>query len=375
MLCPSNNSLFGSNNQYIKFQNGDIVAIQGANTVERLITQDVRINYKQLLKSRIILKPGQTDYLLNHLGMGDNATFIAIKATYNQRSVNEELNYILWSYSDDPIKKHPMKEVMILTGNSTNRIKQLFLNNPNENYEVILDVMVASIDDTYTFFTDTTGQTGTTFTQLTYEDIRTFVIDESIVVIDSNGDPLIYIQLSNINSITRNQHMLTLDDNAFGTIILVFDTEENAAQTHSKILYAQSNSNINLTTLPKDTESPVITFRSQVGGTGEYISLNGATAGVPYDTSQGLTFSTEISLTSFGLGGVIDKNQLITLLIDNVSDNRDGLIAITQSAINISASQSYDLINATGSYTVAFDVKDIALNDVSDVVLNLSIIG
>jgi hypothetical protein len=30
----------------------------------------------------IILKPGQVNYLLNHLGLGDNATFLAIKAVY-----------------------------------------------------------------------------------------------------------------------------------------------------------------------------------------------------------------------------------------------------------------------------------------------------
>lgn len=371
MLCP-NNSLFGSQNQYIKFQNGDIVAIEGANTVERLITSNIRINYKQLMKSRVILKAGQTDYLLNHLGLGDNATFLAIKASYNQQSVNEEDNYILWNYFDSIIK-NPIKDIMILTGNSTNRIKQLYLTNPNANYDVVLDVMVASIDDTYNFFQDSTGQQGTSFTGLSYTDVRTFVLNESIVVVDTNNDPLIYIQLSNINSISRNSTMITIDDDAYGTIILVFTSVEEAAQTQSKLSYALSNNNVNLTILAKDTTPPVLTWLSQVGGTGDYIAFNGATAGVPYDTTAGLTFSTEISLTTFGVGGILSKNQLITLLIDQVVDDRDGVIGITSSVINITSTQSNDFINATGSYQMSLNIQDIALNSLSDVVLNLTI--
>ena len=77
MSC-GNSSVFGNQSQYIKFQNSDIVAIEGVNTVERLIGGDIRIPYKQLLKSRIILKAGQVNYLLNHLGIGDNATFLVI---------------------------------------------------------------------------------------------------------------------------------------------------------------------------------------------------------------------------------------------------------------------------------------------------------
>jgi hypothetical protein len=53
--------------------------------------------YKQILKSRVILKPGQTNYLLNFLGLGDNATFLSIKV-YNSKSVLEEDNIVHWSF-------------------------------------------------------------------------------------------------------------------------------------------------------------------------------------------------------------------------------------------------------------------------------------
>ena len=120
-------TIFGSGAQYIKVNGGDFVAIDGANIVDRLTVSDLRMPYKQLLKSRILLKAGQTNYLLNHLGLGDNATFLAIKALYNSASVIEEDNYITWSFYDDLTKTYPMAQMMCLTGNSTNRIKQLYL--------------------------------------------------------------------------------------------------------------------------------------------------------------------------------------------------------------------------------------------------------
>ena len=58
-------SLFGNGFNYIKVGNGEIVAVEGSNTRETLPLSDLRMPYKQLLKSRIVLKPGQTNYLLN----------------------------------------------------------------------------------------------------------------------------------------------------------------------------------------------------------------------------------------------------------------------------------------------------------------------
>ena len=171
--CPGE-SLYGSS-QYIKLHNSDFIALQGINTMERLMMGDVRIPYKQVLKGRVILKPGQVNYLLNYLGLGDNATFLAIKATYNQKSVNKEDNYILWNYYDNPSQTYPMAEMMVLTGSPTNRIKQLYLTNQSTKYSVVLDVMVAIIDDEYSFFSDLINQIGTSFTNLTLLNIETNV--------------------------------------------------------------------------------------------------------------------------------------------------------------------------------------------------------
>ena len=208
-------SLFGTGkNQYIKVGNGEFIAIQGSSTLDRLGLSDLRMPYTQLLKGRIVLKKGQINYLLNHLGLGDNATFLAIKATYGSKSVIEEDNYVSYSYYNFPISTLTFAQLLVLTGNSSNRIPQLYLTNPNPNYDVILDVMVGIIDDTYNFFVDSINQSGTSFVNLEYTDIKSFVVGESILINDKSNPPrpLVYFILASINSVTLNGSFLIIDD-------------------------------------------------------------------------------------------------------------------------------------------------------------------
>jgi hypothetical protein len=373
MSCGDN--LFGPSSQYIKTNNGDFIAIEGSNTVERLMLSDLRLPYKQVLRSRIILKAGQVNYLLNFLGLGDNATFLGVKAVYDKKSVIEDDNYINWNYYDDFSNLYSMGQLMILTGNSTNRVKQIYLTNPNAKYPVTLDVMTAVIDDDYSFFEDITNQGGTTFTGLTSSSIQSYVVGESIVINNSNSDPLIYIQLSNINYISRSSTIVTIDDDALGIILLVFTDEANAAQAQSMLSYVISNQSVNISLLGDDLISPVVYWLSNVGSfaTSSFIDFNGSTSSVPYDTSYGFTFSTSMNLSDFG--PTISKSNLIDLLIDHVSDNRDGAMSMTSSSIILlnDSSTSISAITASGTYSLEFSFTDLALNNLDGVILNLNI--
>lgn len=381
--CTNQSSLFGSSDKYIKFLNADLVAIEGVNTVERQFLKELRIPYNQLIKSRIILKKGQVDYLLNHLGLGDNATFVSITAAYDPKSKVEADNYVVYNYYDDMTRNRTFAQMMILTGNSTNRIPQLYLTNPNANYPVILEVMVAVIDDTYSFFNDTTNQTGTSITGLEYTDLHTHVVNESIVIEDKSNPPkpLIYLKLANINSIERSGLILIIDDQSYGTIFLKFLTQYDANQAFSLINYVLANPGADIDTISplNDDVDPVVYFKSQVGGNGDYIAFNGSTASVPYNTSDGLTFSTNISLTTYGTfsGGtnsVIDKNRLVYLLVDSATDNRDGAMAVTGSNFIITATAgTASNILVAGTYAVSFDFSDLAQNDLNGVVINLTV--
>jgi hypothetical protein len=121
-----------------------------------------------------------------------------MKAVYDTKAVIEADRYVNWSYYDDLTRINSFADMMVLTGNSTHRIPQLYLTNPSDKYPVFIDVMVGVIDDSYSIFTDTINQSGTSFTGLEYTDIHSHVVGESLVINDKSSPvkPLIYIRLS-----------------------------------------------------------------------------------------------------------------------------------------------------------------------------------
>ena len=369
------NQFFGAS-PYIKFLNSDIVAIDGPNTIERLIG-NVKIPYQQVLRGRIILKAGQVGYLMNHLGLGDNATFVAIIATYDIQSVNEEDNYLEFYYVDNTNTIRYMDQLMILTGNSTHRIPQLYFNNPNTTYSVTLDIMVANIDDTYTFFQNTSSQSGLSFYNLqcnaTVNNIQTFVANESVVVYsnDTSPNPWVYLVLQDISSIHITGQIVVIDENTVGKLYLEFISTGDAKQAFSLLNYVSNNANITIQSLnPQiDILPPVAYFYQNVGNTasGSYIEFNGA-SDQAYDTSFGLTFSTSMSLGIYGSvsnGNLyITKETLNDLLIATVSDNRDGVMILSDSNFLLSDNNAAPLtyITASGTYSLGFIVSDFAGN-------------
>lgn len=365
-----NSSIFGASNNYIKFQGGDLVSIEGANTSERLFLNDMRIPYKQIMKSKVMLKAGQVNYLLNHLGLGDNATLLCVKATYNSLSVNADDNYIVWNYFDDFSRLYAMGQFLVLSGNPTNRVKQIYLTNPNTTYAVTLEVMVAVVDDAYSFYTDTINQIGLSFTNLTVQSIETHVPNDSIVIWDNNipRNPLAYIVLSNIASISRTGKLVIIDDISVGRLFLDFTTEYDAKQTNSIINYVLENPNIiiqNLNPLT-DSISPIVYFYSHIGNTssGWTISVAGGLT-YPVNTTMGLTFSTYLLMGTYSS---YTKSSILGLIIGSASDNRDGSLVITENDITLYDSMNIaaSAIISTGSYSISFSVSDIAGNLIDD---------
>lgn len=377
-VCGS--SLFGNSSQYIKVTNGEFVAIEGSTSRDRLLVSDSRMPYKQLLKGRVILKKGQTNYLLNHLGLGDNATFLTIKTIFDPKSVIEADNYVNYSYYDYPVKSYTFSQMLVLTGNSSNRIPQLYLTNPNPKCPVVLDLMIGVIDDNYTFFNDDLNQSATSFTGLEYTDIESYVVGESIVIYDK-GTPkraLVYFGLSYIESLSVDSTFIIIDDQTYGTVFLNFISEFHANQAFSLINYVLEHPNVDIDTITLPDETPpVIYFNSRAGATGSYIvNYTGATSGTPYNTgTDGLTYSTTISLVNWGTSSVIYKDKLTDLLIDSIDDNRDGNINIMASDLLITGTQGIvNSISVVGTYSLTFNFTDLAHNSLSDVNVNLDII-
>ena len=376
-MATCKSSLFGNTSQYIKVGNGEFVAIEGSNTFDRLTVSDSRMPYKQLLKGRVILKTGQVNYLLNHLGLGDNATFLAIKATYDGKSVIEEDNYVSYSYYDNPVQILNFAQMLVLTGNSTNRVPQLYLNNPSTKYRVILDIMVGVIDENYSFFNDDLNQNATSFTGLEWTDIKSFVIGESVVIYDKSNPKkaLIYFGLPYINSLSLNGTFLIIDDESYGTVFLNFIDEYNANQANSLINYVLEHPDIDIDTLISDSNPPVIFWNPTAGASGSYIfNYSGGTSSTGFNTgTHGSTYSATIPL-SVGTSSIIYKDKLRDLVIDYISDNRDGVMDIMDSQMVITGTMGeVNSISSFGTYSLTFEYRDLADNNLDNVILNLTI--
>ena len=291
----------------------------------------------------------------------------------------EEDNYIEYYYFDDAGSIRYMDQVMILTGNSTHRVPQIYFNNPNTRYNVQLDVMVAVIDETYTFFDDTTNQSGLSFYNLqcnsTVNCVETFIIGEKIVIYDTNSprNPLAYITLQGITSININNDLIVIDEQTLGKIFLQFITVADAKQAFSLINYLMENPDISVTGPYVDSEPPIVYFKTYVADNPShgYISMGGLTASAPYNTgassSVGFTFSANIPLNlgdPYYSSYVLTKSDLYGLLIDGVSDNRDGDITLDDTDIILEnySSAAVASITTTGTYSMYFNINDLAGN-------------
>jgi hypothetical protein len=352
MIGECGKTLFGPRSQFIKLNGGDFVAVEGASIKERLILSDLRIPYKQVLKGRIILKPGQKDYLLNHLGLGDNATFLSIKATYNQKSVIDDNNYIQYFFHNDSFRVFSFAQTITLTGNAVERIPQLYLTNPNKNYSVQLDIMVAIVDDEYSYF-DNEITSSYSLTNINFLNIETKVVNKSIIIL--NHDYI--INLSEILSIERIDRILIITTNK-GKLFLEFISKNDAMQGHSIINWVSSGQDRIIQDLENrlDLTIPTIYFTN-------IVNLEDTEYELPFNTTQGNDFYSEIELDNYYYSN-ITKEILISILIERVEDNRDGIIEITPNEIKLYNENNIEVfeINELGIYKLYFNFSDIAGN-------------
>ena len=85
-------------------------------------------------------------------------TFMLLKITYNEldpRCLIEENQYIEYYFSTNKSEIRYANKLLLLTGNSIKRIPQVYLNNPGDS-TVIIDVMVASLDQSDTDISEVT---------------------------------------------------------------------------------------------------------------------------------------------------------------------------------------------------------------------------
>jgi len=366
---PNNNRFFGPIQTHIKMYQGSFVAVEGSNMTHKMSSlPSIRFPYQQVLTGRITLRAGQTNYLLNHLGLGDNATFLAITAQYDDKSKFEADNYVQYSYYSNKNKLFAFSHMLVLTGNSENRIEQLYLHNPNQYTPVVIEVMVGIIDEYYDYFTqnDVTSDVSDslTFNNLKHTDLSLWDSDNSVMIIKNDfNQPIAYLNLNDINTVTQDGKIITIVESSVGKVLLIFETDYDATQGRIKITQWINDYNNGTITTPNDDFEPIITFTNNIKDDDVTIPYGSFLTSV--DGNRSFVGATAISLTDYS--GTITKTSLNTLIISKVEDYEGSLITVVPNSdiiIRNNLGIIVDDIQLAGEYYVYFEIRDTMGNTV-----------
>lgn len=314
--------------------------------------EGIEISYETQFSSQMILNENAKDQPILYGFLGNEITFLMIKATYGPSDTNwqfEEEQYIEYYFGNDITNKKYMSKLLILTGNSLKRIPQIYLNNPSLTQKVHLEILMANLSQPDLVIPETL------FTNLYYNNvISDYVLynnpistgSSSLYITDINDNIQLSIPLGNINTIERTNdgtNTLIIKDNNNKILNLQFLNDFNMKQAHSRIswlledIYNRYLTKI-LPTL--DIDSPVITWEYGINPSGYTIISTG------------------------------DTTYIIDTFINNIIDDRDGII--NKYDIDVIIYPDNDFIPITeitesGKYTIYFNISDIAGNLITNV--------
>jgi len=137
-ICKS--ELTGGGAKFIKVGNDSFLAVDGINIAEKMLLDDIRISYNDIYKAKLKVSKESSIYI-NFTQ--DPIVFLAVKVTYDPLLKIEEDTFLYWRNqggTDSPITK-----LLVLTGNSTNPITNIEIENTNAKYDATIEVMIATI--------------------------------------------------------------------------------------------------------------------------------------------------------------------------------------------------------------------------------------
>lgn len=357
------NILLTPTEKLIKPYECSFIAIEGPNMKGKLTLEGLEIKYDSFYVSQLILNENSKDQPLIYGFLGDNVTFLMIRAKYMPLDPNwaiETEQFIQYYYKDEPGTIRTMGQLLVLTGNSTNRIPQLFFNNNNIHYKVQLEVMMANlpqIDLTNTLqYAQNSSFSGLYWNSIISDSIEyisplTSTGSTELKIIDNFGNPLAYIPYNNIRTVNKiNATTLLLGMDTEEKVKLEFLSEFNCDQANSRINWVlkYSRSRILTPTEPTlDTEAPVIAWNNVPSG-----STSGITSGATdvYYIPSGVTYS---------------ATTIRDIFLSGVTDNRDGDISINDVIIEMYEVEGIlplNIISNGGYYRIIFKIRDVANN-------------
>lgn len=357
------NILLTPTEKLIKPYECSFIVIEGPNLKGKIDLQGLEIGYNSFYVSQLTLNPNSKDQPLIYGFLGDDVTFLLVRAKYLPLDPNwaiETEQYINYYFGDEPGQIRSMGQLLVLTGNSTNRIPQIYFNNPSSIYQVYLEVLMANLPQSDLTNTNQYTQKGA-FSNLYWNSLISDVIYYStptstgsteLKVIDVNGDSLIAIPYNNIRTIIKDSTTtLSLGLDTEEKVKIEFLTEYYCDQANSRInwvLKSQRNRILTKNYPSEDSEPPVISWNDV---------LSGITTGITEDVT------TDIYLLPSG--ETYFAIDIQDIFISGITDNRDGEIDKYNSTVEmfyLNDLVPVDSISDIGIYRVIISVKDLANN-------------
>jgi len=255
---------------------------------------------------------------------------------------------------------------VVVNGQTKTRQRVIYTGFNNE--DIFIERYYGTIRDGY-------KGSNTFFKNLTWTNIRSHIVGESIVVNDNGTPPkpLIYLSISSIESIQRDgEETLIIYDNQIEPINLEFISKHDCDQAYSLLNYVLQNQNVDIDSIINDITPPVIFFNEYFYGL--EVKLDGSNLSGPFSSEDGNTFRVDVKLSDFEGPIPITKNDIITGLIYSVSDNRDGELIATEQDILIykdviNVDNEIDEILGVGVYLCKFYLKDLGQNQNNSIVI------
>lgn len=362
------NMLLTPTEKLIKPYQCSFIVIEGPTLKGKLSLEGLEIRYDSFYLSQLILNPSAQDQPLLYGFLGNDVTFLMVKAKYVPTDPNwavETDQYIEYYFEDDTTQVRSMGQLLILTGNSTNRIPQIYFNNPNTTYSVYLEVLMANLPQSSLVATQYTQDS--TFSGLYYNSIISDTVyytspattgSTELMVIDIEDNVDIIIPYTNIRTITKTDTT---------TLLIGLDTDEkvkleflsafNCDQANSRIHWVlESQTTRTLTkVLPEiDITPPVFSWNDVISGTTTGLTSGSTTVYLlPSGTTSSITYTSTILKETF-LSGITDA-------VDGTKSIYDASVLIYE----FNGLVSITGITSSGICNAIFTVKDIATNSVS----------
>lgn len=211
----------------------------------------------------------------------------------------------------------------------------------------------------------------TFFKNLTWTNIKSHIVGESIVILDNSSPqkPQIYFNISSIESVQRDgDNRLIIVDNQIEPITLEFISTFDKNQAYSLFSLILQDSNINLNLISSDLTPPTIFFNEYFFDSP--ILLDNQSRSLisgPFSTDDGDSFIINIDLTVYLGPNPIEKLDIINGLIYDITDNRDGVINLTEDDIIIykdviSFDNIVGNISGVGTFMCKFNLHDLGQN-------------